>query len=295
MQVSATQENPVWNLDRIDQLKLPLSSSYSYNATGANVNAYILDTGIMASHSEFKTSSGGTRVKCGFTAFPSEGCTDNHGHGTHVAGTVGGKTYGVAKSVNLINIKVLGGADGTGSWAGIIAGIDYVIGQKKRSPKQPMVINMSLGGGVYDLGNKAVSEAVKRGIFVVVAAGNDGENACNKSPASAKAAVTVAATDSNDRSTSFSNEGPCTSIFAPGNDVVSASISCSTCSVSFSGTSMASPHVAGVGALVLQKFPNESPGVIWSKISDAAAEDVVLPTYDYLIPGTPNLMLRSIF
>ena len=246
--ISADQADPTWGLDRIDQRALPLNNTYSYANSGAGVTAYVVDTGILATHSEF---SG--RVAAGFTSISDgRGTTDCHGHGTHVAGTVGGTTFGVAKSVTLVPVRVMSCA-GSGSASGVIAGIDWIIGDHQVGV--PAVANMSIGGPSSVALNAAVARGVADGVVFVVAAGNDNANACRYSPASETTAVTVGATGPTDVRSSFSNFGSCLDVFAPGEGITSSTIGSDTARATWSGTSMASPHVAGVAALLLAATP----------------------------------------
>lgn len=229
-----------WGLDRIDQRTLPLNNLYNSAVTGAGVHAYIIDTGIRATHQEF---SG--RMGAGYDFIDTDpDPADCNGHGTHVAGTVGGITYGVAPDVTLHAVRVLD-CGGSGTTSGVIAGIDWVIANHIK----PAVINMSLGGGVSTAMNDAVARAHAAGITVVVAAGNSNADACSHSPASAPEAITIGSTTSLDARSSFSNFGTCVDIFAPGSSITSAWIGNDTASNTISGTSMASPHVAGAAAL----------------------------------------------
>jgi subtilisin family serine protease len=246
--ISADQANPTWGLDRIDQRNLPLNNTYSYANSGTGVTAYVVDTGILATHSEFAG-----RVSAGFSSISDgRGTTDCHGHGTHVAGTLGGTTFGVAKSATLVPVRVMSCA-GSGSTSGVIAGIDWMIGDHQAGV--PAVANMSLGGAASTALNAAVARGVADGVVFVVAAGNDGVNACRYSPASAASAVTVGATGSTDVRATFSNFGSCLDIFAPGEAITSSNIGSDTARATWSGTSMASPHVAGVAALLLAATP----------------------------------------
>jgi hypothetical protein len=239
---TTTQTGATWGIDRIDQRDLPLNQSYTYEQNGAGVLAYIIDTGIRASHVEFTG-----RIAPGFTAIlDGRGTADCNGHGTHVAGTVGGTRYGVAKGVTLVPVRVLN-CQGSGTWSGVIAGIDWVTGQKNNAPNSPMVANMSLGGGGSDTVDTAVSKSVTAGVVYAVAAGNSNANACNYSPARAASALTVGSTTSSDARSSFSNFGTCVDLFAPGSSITSAWHTRNNAINTISGTSMASPHVAGVG------------------------------------------------
>ena len=232
-----------WGLDRIDQTSLPLDQSYNFGSTGAEVTAYVIDTGILLTHNEF-----GGRASWGTNTTGDGQDTDCNGHGTHVSGTIGGNTYGVARAVNLIAVKVLG-CKGSGSWSGVIAGINWVIGNHGASKA---VANMSLGGSASSSIDTAINNLVDDGVVTVVAAGNDGRDACKSSPARAPKAITVAASDSTDRLASFSNYGKCVDVIAPGVAITSSVNSSPTDSATWNGTSMASPHVAGVVARFLQ-------------------------------------------
>lgn len=261
---TATQTNATWGIDRIDQATLPLNGTYTYNTTGQGVTAYILDTGIRTDHVEF-----GGRAQQGFDAFGgnSEDC---HGHGTHVAGTVGGTIYGVAKNVSLVAVRVLD-CRGSGSWSGVIAGMDWVAS----NASGPSVANMSLGGGRSNSINDAVNKMYNAGVAVMVAAGNDNDNACNYSPASAPNAYTVGSTTSSDSRSSFSNYGDCVDIFAPGSSIRSAYYSSQTATATMSGTSMASPHAAGAAALYLESNPGASAQQVYDYLSSTASKSVV--------------------
>lgn len=278
--IDATQSGATWGIDRTDQRDLPLSGTYTYTNTGAGVRAYIVDTGIRGTHVEFTR-----RMAAGFTAISDRnGTSDCNGHGTHVAGTVGGTTYGIAKGVTLVPVRVLN-CRGSGTNSGVIAGVDWVAAQTHR----PAVANMSLGGGANTSLDNAVANAVSRGITFVVAAGNSGANACNYSPARAASAITVGATTSTDARASYSNFGSCVDIFAPGSSITSAWYKNDTQTNTISGTSMASPHVAGVAALVLQGSPSASPSSVTNAIlGNATSGKVTNPG-----SGSPNLLLYS--
>ncbi len=250
--ISTTQTGATWGLDRIDQRTLPLNGSYTYNYTGAGVTAYIIDTGIRISHNEF-----GGRARWGATFAGGPATDDCNGHGTHVAGTVGGSTYGVAKGVALVAVKVLG-CGGSGTTTGVVSGIDWVRG----NVSGPSVANMSLGGGASSTIDAAINNAITAGITFAVAAGNENANACSYSPARVTAAITVGATTSTDARASYSNIGTCLDIFAPGSGITSAWKSSNTATNTISGTSMATPHVTGAAALELQRSPGSTPAQV---------------------------------
>lgn len=278
--ISDTQSPATWGLDRIDQRSLPLNNAYTYQQTGAGVTAYIIDTGIRTSHSEF-----GGRAQAGYTAIQDgRGSNDCNGHGTHVAGTVGGKTYGVAKNVRLVAVRVLG-CNGSGSTSGIIAGIDWV---NQHHTSGPAVANMSLGGGASPALDQAVNNSIADGITYAVAAGNENQNACNVSPARTPNALTVASSTRTDARSSFSNWGSCVDLFAPGSDITAAGHSSDTATATLSGTSMASPHVAGVAALVLQASPNASPASVANTINNGATPNKISNPN-----GSPNRLLYN--
>nr|EKU5536745.1 S8 family peptidase [Acinetobacter baumannii] len=274
---ATTQSNPDWGLDRIDQKALPLNSTYSYLQTGSGTTAYIVDTGILSSHQEF---SG--RVLSGYTAISDgNGTTDCNGHGTHVAGTVGGTTYGVAKNVNLVPIRILG-CDGSGASSNVIAGLDWIL----KNGKKPAVVNMSLGGATSSSLDSAVENLYNNGYVMVVAAGNSNTDACTSSPARVSKAITVAATDNTDTRASYSNYGSCVDIFAPGSQINSSWIGNNTATKILNGTSMATPHVAGVVAEMLQSTPTASPQTISTNLLNQASSNVVKNP-----SGSPNRLL----
>ena len=260
-----TQTNPPWGLDRIDQRNRPLSGTYTYNWTGSGVRVYVIDTGIRTTHSQF-----GGRASNVFDAFGGSGA-DCNGHGTHVAGTVGGSTYGVAKSALLRGVRVLN-CSGSGSNSGVIAGVDWV----RQNHIAPAVANMSLGGGISTALDTAVNNLHNANVTIAVAAGNsNGANACNSSPARAVNAITTGSTTSTDARSSFSNFGTCLDLFAPGSSILSAWYTSNTATATLSGTSMASPHVAGVAALYKQANPSASSTTIRNAIVNNATTNVV--------------------
>jgi subtilisin family serine protease len=281
VQLAATQSPATWGLDRIDQRDLPLNNSYTYNATGAGVTAYIIDTGVLNTHAEF-----GGRAVSGYTAInDGRGTTDCNGHGTHVAGTVGGSTYGVAKGVRLVAVRVLD-CNGSGSNSGVIAGVDWVT--QNHTAGSPAVANMSLGGGISSALDTAVSNSIADGVTYALAAGNDsGANACNSSPARVAGGLTIGSTTNTDARSSFSNIGSCLDMFAPGSNITSAWHTGTTATNTISGTSMATPHVAGAAALYLQSNPSASPATVNNALISAATPNKVTN------PGTgsPNRLL----
>jgi hypothetical protein len=264
VQTTTVQPDATWGIDRVDQRTLPLGNEYLYDRTGAGVTAYIIDTGIRYTHSEFEG-----RASLGTDITGGDG-SDCLGHGTHVAGTVGGKTYGVAKQVALRSVRVFG-CSNTTSESMVIAGIDWVTGHAKL----PAVVNMSLGGPLNGPLNDAVAKSVAAGIVYVVAAGNSNSDACQTSPASVGAALTIGATDPNDSRASFSNWGACIDVFAPGVSITSASGSDDRATATMSGTSMASPHAAGVAALYLQGHPRARPAEVGDSLQAYATKGVV--------------------
>jgi subtilisin family serine protease len=267
--IATTQSGATWGLDRIDQRARPLSGTYTYTTTASNVTAYIIDTGLQANHPQF-----------GGRAAMAYGAADCNGHGTHVAGTIGSSTYGVAKGVKLRGVRVLDCA-GSGAYSAIIAGIDWV----RANAAKPAVANMSLGGGLNTALNTAATNLINSGVFLAVAAGNENQNACNVSPASASGTLTVAASTSTDAKASYSNWGSCVDVYAPGSSITSTWLNSGTNSIS--GTSMASPHAAGVAALYKGTFGDASASTIVSWIINNSTANVITgnPT------GTPNRLL----
>lgn len=267
--INEIQSNPSWGLDRIDQRTLPLSNSYDdANNTGSNIPVYIVDTGIYAAHVDFEN-----RVTSGFTVISdNRGSSDCNGHGTHVAGTVGGKRFGVAKTVTLVPVRVLD-CNGSGTYSGVIAGLDWIAANHPAGVAA--VVNMSLGGAASSSVDIAVNNLINRKISVVVAAGNSNADACRYSPARVAAALTIGATQSNDARASYSNFGTCLDLFAPGSAIPSAWIGSTTATSTISGTSMASPHVAGIVARLLASSPSLSPSQIDTILKSGATANVV--------------------
>ena len=279
MWIAGTQPNPTWGLDRIDQRALPLSASFTTPDAVATVNAYVIDTGT----ADVPDLAG--RVQAGFSSQDGgAGNTDCHGHGTHVAGTVAGTTYGVAKSASIIPVRVLSCA-GSGTTFQVLQGIDWAIGHHQAGV--PAVANMSLGGLPCAAIDDAVTRLVADGVTVAVAAGNDSGNACLASPARTPVALTVAASDIADAQAFFSNSGSCVDLYAPGVDITSSWPSSPTGTDTISGTSMASPHVAGAAAALLSRQPGLTPDQVGNKLVTDATPGVITGA----TPGTPNRLL----
>jgi subtilisin family serine protease len=284
VRINATQSpTPSWGLDRIDQRNLPLDNSYTYNNDGAGVTLYGIDTGILFTHVDF-----GGRAVSGFDAIDGGSADDCNGHGSHTASTAGGATYGVAKGVSIIAVRVLNCA-GSGTFAQVIAGVDWVTGDHQ--PGEAAVANMSLGGGATASLDLAVANSVADGVVYSLSAGNDNFDACFTSPAREPSAITVGATGGNtgssDARASFSNFGTCLDIFAPGVNITAAWIGSNTATLTISGTSMAAPHVAGAAALYLNANPGSTPAQVASALTSNATMGVVTN------PGTgsPNRLL----
>lgn len=281
VELSATQTGATWGLDRVDQRDRPLNGTYVYDPLAANVRAYIIDSGIRTGHTQF-----GTRLLSGYSAInDGRGTNDCNGHGTHVAGTVGGTTWGVAKQVRLVPVRVFGCTGGSAN-STIIAGIDWV----RANRVLPAVANMSLGGPASSATDTATNNLINSGVTVVVAAGNNnGANACHYSPARVANAVTVGSTTSTDARSSFSNIGSCVNIFAPGSSITSAWSTSTSASNTISGTSMASPHVAGAAALYLTNNPSASPATVRNWLySNSTPNRVSNPG-----TGSPNRLLYT--
>jgi serine protease len=279
--LSATQTGATWGLDRIDQRALPLNTTYTYTPTGAGVRAYVVDSGLLATHSDFTG-----RVGAGFTAInDGRGTGDCNGHGTHVAGTLGGTTWGVAKGVTIHPVRVFGCGRNT-TWSEVIAGVDWI----RANHIKPAVANLSLGDPANTSADAAVNNLINAGVTVVVAAGNNAADACNYSPARVPGAITVGAIDSNDARSASSNFGSCVDIFAPGGAVRSAWWTSATAANTLGGTSMAAPHVAGAAALFMSGSPTATPAQVATALINRASINRVI------LPGTasPNRLLSTL-
>lgn len=280
--IVGSQSPATWGIDRVDQRDLPLNNTYNYNQTGQGVHAYVIDTGVRGSHQEFTGRMGN-----GFTSVSDgQGTNDCHGHGTHVSGTVGGTTYGLAKQVTIHPVRVLN-CQGSGTTEGVVAGVDWVT----QNRVTPAVANMSLGGGVSQALDDSVANSISGGVSYAIAAGNSNADACNTSPARVPAANTVGATTDTDARSSFSNFGTCLDIFAPGSNITSAWNSGDSATNTISGTSMASPHVAGALALYLQTNPTASPATASQGLVNNSTPNKVTGAGT----GSPNRLLYSLF
>jgi subtilisin family serine protease len=281
-EATATQTGATWGLARIWHTDLPVGTTYVYNTGAGNgVDVYVIDTGILTTHQDF-----GGRATAVYNAITNEASTDLNGHGTHCAGTVAGNTYGVAKQAQLRAVKVLS-ASGSGSTTGVVAGVNYVSNNKNTARKN--VASMSLGGGASTALDSAVEQSISGGVTYSIAAGNDNANACNGSPARVSTAITVGATANNDARSSFSNFGTCVHVFAPGTSVTSDWIGSNTATNTISGTSMATPHVAGVAALVLAQNLGTTPATVKSWIVNNGSSGKISN------PGTgsPNVLVNT--
>jgi serine protease len=286
-----SQSDADWGTERINHRNYNSSNTYTYDyttgASGVNVDAYVIDTGIYCENNDFTSKKTGT-CTFGYTSvtntigIPDE--TDGNGHGTHCAGTIAGQRWGAAKEANLIAVKVLSDR-GSGSTSGVISGINWVAGQPAVTGRKS-IANLSLGGGFSQVQNDAVAAATAAGVTMVVAAGNDNSDACNYSPASEPTAITVAASDINNRRASYSNYGSCTDIFGPGSSITSAWIGSPSATNTISGTSMAAPQVCGTGAKFLSEDSSLTPTTLTQKIlADASANEISN------VRGSPNLMV----
>ena len=278
--VASTQTNPPsWGLDRIDQRTLPLDNRYTYPTTASTVHAYVIDSGIRVTNQDF-----GGRASYGYDFVDNDSVADDcFGHGTHVAGTIGGSSYGVAKAVRLVSVRVLG-CDGSGSYSQIIAGVEWVTAHAVK----PAVANMSLGGPGDSTLDSAVAASIAQGVTYAVAAGNSAVDACSVSPARVPQAITVGATDNSDNRASFSNYGTCVDTFAPGVNITSTYNTSNTATAVMSGTSMATPHVAGVAALLLAQQPGLTP----QQVRDSLVQNGVAGAVRNAGSGSPTTLLQ---
>ncbi|MFM6966648.1 MAG: S8 family serine peptidase [Rhodoluna sp.] len=283
-EIQTSEVGATWGIDRIDQATLPLSFSYDYTNTGSGVTAFVIDTGIYAANADF-----GGRVAAGYTAVTDgNGTVDCNGHGTHVAGTIGSNTFGVAKAVTLVPVRVLD-CSGSGSYSNVIAGLDWVAANYVAGT--PAVANLSLGGPTSSTLDSAINNLINRGVTVVVAAGNSAADACTSSPARVPNAITVAASDNNDQFAYFSNFGSCVDLEAPGVNITSTWMGSTTAVNTISGTSMASPHVAGVVALMLStgyRLPTQVAAELLAATSTGQLGAVPSGTVNKLLFSSPT-------
>ncbi len=282
--IDETQTGATWGIDRIDQRKLPLSGTFSYTNTGAGVTAYVIDTGVRLTHTEF-----GGRASSGWDFIDNDAdASDCNGHGTHVAGTIGGATYGVAKGVDIVAVRVLD-CGGSAPWSAIVAGIDFVTADHQAG--DPAVANMSLGGGANLAVDLAVKNSIADGVAYAVAAGNANAQACIFSPARVPEAMTSGASTITDAKASFSNWGTCMDWFAPGQAITSAWRTSDSATNTINGTSMASPHTAGVAALYLESNPAATPATVHKALASTATTKRISGVDRRFYPGTANLLL----
>ncbi|MEU6737492.1 S8 family peptidase [Streptomyces physcomitrii] len=279
--IAATQPSPPsWGLDRVDQSDLPLNDAYTYpDSAGEGVTAYVIDTGVRTTHSDFEG-----RASSGYDAVDGDDdASDGHGHGTHVAGTLAGAAHGVAKKAQVVGVRVLDD-NGSGTTEQVVAGIDWVT----QNHQGPSVANLSLGGGADEAIDTAVREAVASGVTVAVAAGNSADDAADYSPARVSEALTVAASDDADGQAYFSNYGSSVDLYAPGVDIVSDFNTGDDATTTYSGTSQATPHVAGAAAVYLAGHPEATPEEVATALGDAAAADRITDPGE----GTPNKLVQ---
>jgi subtilisin family serine protease len=273
---AAAQPNPPWGLDRIDQRALPLDNTYSYTSTGSDVTAYVVDTGIRFSHSDF-----GGRAVSGFDAVDGGSADDCNGHGTHVAGTIGGTTYGVAKQITMKAVRVLD-CQGSGTTAQFVAGLDWLTGDHVKGT--PAVANVSVGGPANSALDKAVKRAIRDGIVLGIAAGASGSDACSFSPGRVKKGLTVAASAIDDTFANFSNRGRCVDLIAPGVNIKSDWFTSDDAVMILSGTSFATPHVVGIAARAWSADPTATAGAIVRRVKSEATQGAIIG----VPPNTPN-------